>query len=332
MYSELLIERSLAPLMPFLNPEQFEEIVINRPQELWIKYRHKQQQKGWHACHIADLTYDFIKNLCQKLSNINQLPFISQGVPILATTILGGHRLQAMIGTNVRYDAKDRQGVALAIRLFNKNQSIKFEDFGLSHTEHSLTPTADTHKRHYYDSNPLTDLLHAIDHGEAILISGATSTGKTSFLNLLLKHIPEHKRVITIEDAREIHVPHPNRIHLLTSRTESLDKADYQALLDVVVRLTPDILIAGEVSMKNASGIYRLMTTGHTNFMATIHASSPEEALQAFCQNLSLSQHAISTHHALTVMHQSIGRIVQIQRNGDIRSISAITIPNYAIE
>src|SRR5262249_52740250 len=81
-----------------------------------------------------------------------------------------------------------------------------------------------------------------------ILISGGTSSGKTTFLNACLKEIPVRERIITIEDAREVYPPQPNRLHLLASRGEQgRAKISAQQLLEASLRLRPDRIILGEI-------------------------------------------------------------------------------------
>lgn len=336
-----LLANSLQSLRKYYDNPDLEEVAVNRPGEIWCKYRSKKKEdgsidedapKGWVPFEDETVSEDYVRRLCQKLANLNEQPFVHQGIPILSCTLPGGHRFQAIIGPNVRYDHDDTRGVALAIRLFSSEKRVTIKDFGLSF-EHGLTETQDTHheKRRYAD-NPLEDLIGAIDHGEAVLISGATATGKTSFLNDLVEYIPLSRRIITVEDAREVMLSHKNRVHLLAARTDSINKVGYSEILDVVVRMTPDVLIAGEISMKNAAGVHRLMTTGHTNFMATIHASSPEEAVKGFYQNLAQSNPGIDAQAAMEIIKTAFGRIVQIDRFSGRRVVTAIDIPGIVDE
>jgi type IV secretion system protein VirB11 len=165
---------------------------------------------------------------------------------------------------------------------------------------------------------------------EAILISGATATGKTTFLNALIGYLPEATRVVTVEDAREVIVPQQNRVHLVVSRTETANGIDVVKVVDAVVRLTPDVIVCGEIGIANAPGVFRLMTTGHTNFMATIHASSPEAALKAFYQNLAQNGAGLDAATAIDIIAGTFGRIVQIDRFGARRVVTAIDIPAMA--
>jgi type IV secretion system protein VirB11 len=113
----------------------------------------------------------------------------------------------------------------------------------------------------------------------------------------------------------------------VVSRTETVNGVDFMRVVDAVVRMTPDVIICGEISIANAPGVFRLMTTGHTNFMATIHASSPESALRAFYQNLAQTNPGIDADTAIDIIGSAFGRIVQIDRHGSRRIVTAIDIP-----
>jgi len=229
----------------------------------------------------------------------------------------------------VRYDRGDSRGVALSVRLFDPKRRIGFDRYGLA--ENSPLPgTPIRHGAQRYDASPLEDLLEAVRHREAILISGATSTGKTSFLNVLVDYLPPDARILTVEDTREVMLPQPNRVHLVVSRIEAGQGVDFMAIVDAAVRLTPDVIICGEIGITNAPAVFRLMTTGHTNFMATIHAHSPEAALRAFYQNLAQANPGIDANAAIEIIGSSFGRIVQIDRQGSRRLVTAIDIPGIA--
>jgi type IV secretion system protein VirB11 len=300
-----------------------EEIAINRPFEIWIK----PSGKNWISKKDDSLSESYFLKLCQILANSGGQNFHPETSPLLYTTLPEGHRFTAIVGHSVRYDLSDVKGIALTIRMFDPLRRISLDRYGLLPGQ-SLTTMPLRHGKKRYALSPFEDLIEAIRHREAILISGATSTGKTSFLNTMISYLPMDCRILTVEDSREIMIPHPNRVHLLVSRTHSSHMIDFMKIVDVIVRLTPDVIICGEISITNASGIFRLMTTGHTNFMATIHAHSPEAAIKAFYQNLLYSNPGIDSQSVQDIIRSSFGRIVQIDRQGFQRIVTEIEIPN----
>lgn len=321
-----LLMNALKPFRRYYESPEVEEIAINRPGEIYVK----GLGASWTPSEAPEINTKLLHSLCRMLANITEQDFDPGALPILSATLPGGHRFQAVIGPNVRYDMSDTHGVALNIRRFDKNKKFRLEDFNLRPGE-AIAGEGEIHRglhKRRYSEFIYEDLVQAVANGEAVLISGATSTGKTTFLNALVEHIPLDRRLITVEDTREVIVKHQNRVHFVVSRTAAANKVNYTHVLDAIVRMTPDAIICGEISITNAKSIYRLMTTGHSNFMATIHADSPEMALRAFWQNLAQTDSSIDPQAVVEILTRSFGRIVQIERRSGKRVITAVDAPN----
>lgn len=318
-----LLADTLAILSSYYSQSGIEEIALNRPGEIWVK----PNGGAWSAQADPRLSEGYLLTLCRQLANVSGQVFHPARKPILYTTLPEGHRFTAVVGSTVRHGMGDMRGVAITVRIYDPARRITFDRYGLRELS-PLPADPIRHGQQRYHDSPLEDLLAALAHREAILISGATSTGKTSFLNAMVTHLPEESRILTVEDTREVMLPHPNRVHLLVSRTEAAHGVDFMAVVDAAVRLTPDVIICGEIGIGNAPAVFRLMTTGHTNFMATIHAHSPESALRAFYQNLAQANPGIDADAAIEIIGSSFGRIVQIDRQGGQRLVTAIDIPS----
>lgn len=317
-----LLADSLTVLASHFGDGAVEEIAVNRPGEIW----HKPHGGDWLSGQDERLSETYLLTLCRQLANCSGQSFHPIHRPILYTSLPEGHRFTAIVGSAVRYERGDSRGLAITVRLFDPQRRIAFERYGLA-PRAPLPGSPLRHGHQRYEDSPLEDLLAALRHREAILISGATSTGKTSLLNALVDHLPAASRILTVEDTREVMLPHRNRVHLVVSRTLSSPGVDFMAVVDAAVRLTPDVIICGEIGITNAPAVFRLMTTGHTNFMATIHAHSPEAALRAFYQNLAQANPGIDAGAAMEIIGSSFGRIIQIDRQGGRRLVTAIDIP-----
>ncbi len=318
-----LLNQALKNFSLYYDRPGIEEVAVNRAGEVWLK-----SPEGWQSESAPELTYKYILALCRLLANITEQDFDKDKVPILSATLPGGHRFQAIIGPNVRYDISDTHGMSVCIRCFKKEKRFSLADYQLNPGEELTEIPIHSAKRKKYAETPYEDLIGAVAHGEAVLISGATSTGKTTFLNALVEFIPRDRRIITVEDTREILLPHINRVHLIVSRTSSANQVDYNHILDSVVRLTPDAIICGEISISNVKSIYRLMTTGHSNFFATIHAESPQMAIKAFWQNLTQNNMNLDPKSAIEIISMAFGRIVQIDRSSGQRIITGVEVPD----
>ena len=313
----------LRPLSYWYEQENIEEVAINHPGDIWLRLRGKRAYP-WVMYKDEKLSKEYLTDLLYIVANTYELPFDPiQGSPVVYATIPGDHRFSAIAGRNVMYDQDDLTGgVALTIRVHSDEVAFGLGDYGLQQGKalHKISPL----KQIKDPEDPYERLLLSIKRGDHILVSGATSTGKTTFLNNLLKILDIHKRIVTIEDTRELIVPHPNRVHLVLSRTEQTNEMDYAKIIDLVVRFTPDAIIGGEISTSNAGALWELMGSGHDNCLATIHAESSEAAYQAFTDRILHTYPTIDRAKTIEEMRQKL-RVVQINRDGNLRAITEIT-------
>jgi pilus assembly protein CpaF len=122
-------------------------------------------------------------------------------------------------------------------------------------------------------------LTLAVRDGKNILIAGATSTGKTTVANVLADAIPEHERILVIEDTAELRIRKPHVVSAESQLDTHRGQITFDDLLRAVLRHRPDRIIVGEVRGPEARTLLDAMNTGHRGTLATIHASSAEEAI-----------------------------------------------------
>ena len=318
-----VLESILRPLAYWYNQENIEEVAINRSKQIWLRLRGKRAYP-WVMYKDEKLTKDYLTDLLYIIANTYELPFDPvAGTPLVFAALPGEHRFSAIAGKNVMYDQDDLTGgVALAIRIHSDDVAFGLDSYGLKQGEklHKVNPLKDIKD----PDDPYEKLLLSLKRGDHILVSGATATGKTTFLNNLLKILDIHKRVLTIEDTRELLVPHPNHVHLVLSRTEQTNSLDYKKVIDLVVRFTPDAIIGGEISTSNAGAIWELMGSGHDNCLATIHAESSEAAYKAFVDRIIHSYPGTDRAKTIEEMRKKL-RVVQINRDGNLRAVTEVT-------
>jgi len=165
----------------------------------------------------------------------------------------------------------------------------------------------------------------------SILISGGTGAGKTTFLNILSRNIPQSERIITIEDAAELQLAQENIVRLETRppNIEGKGAIRQRQLLINCLRMRPDRIILGEVRGEEAFDMLQAMNTGHEGSMATIHANTSRDALSRLESMVAMSNLNLPEK---TVRHQiasAINIVVQISRLSDgsrkVVSLSEIT-------
>jgi pilus assembly protein CpaF len=124
-------------------------------------------------------------------------------------------------------------------------------------------------------------LADAVAARANIVVSGATSSGKTSLLNALVAHVPDGERIITIEDAAELRLPSSHVVRLESRRAtaEGLGRVDIRDLVRAALRMRPDRLVVGEVRGSEALDMMQALNTGHDGSFTTVHANSALDAL-----------------------------------------------------
>ncbi len=317
--SNIVLESLLKPLEEFYKPSFVEEIAINHAGEVWMRLH--GARVPWVSYQAEVLSKQYLVDLIHTVANIYERPFDPlHGIPVVYATLPGNHRFTAIAGPNVQYDERDLTGgVALNIRGGGAHET-SFENYHLKRGQQLLKVKPRENVR---PDDPYERLMSAINDGSPILISGATATGKTTFLNHMLTLIDKNSRVITVEDTREIRVPQANRVHLILSRTEQSNDMNYARLLDLVVRMTPDVIIGGEISTDNAAILWEMLGTGHDHFYTTIHAESAEAAYAAFADRILHTQPAYNRTDLINEMKKKI-RVVQLSRDGALRAVTEV--------
>ena len=172
---------------------------------------------------------------------------------------------------------------------------------------------------------PIAFLRAAIAAKKTILISGGTSTGKTTFLNSMLGEIPNEERVVLVEDTAELRLPGANGVGLIAVKGE-LGEARITAneLLQSALRLRPDRIVLGELRGAESVSFLRAINTGHPGSFSTIHANSLRGALEQLALMVMQTGIGLSRTDTIEYAASVIDVIVQLARVDGRRQITAI--------
>jgi pilus assembly protein CpaF len=164
-------------------------------------------------------------------------------------------------------------------------------------------------------------LTEAVREGQNILIAGSTGSGKSTLLGVLANAIPEHERILLIEDTAELHIRKPHIVSTESQTDTHRSQITFDDLLKAVLRHRPDRIIVGEVRGPEARTLLDAMNTGHRGTLATIHASSAGDALHRLA---SLVLRA-SPNLSMEVVRQDVDRcldsVVYVERDGAHRRV-----------
>lgn len=317
------LDRALEPIRDFLNDPRVVEIAVNKPGHVYV-----ERLGADHMEHheIAELTADEIQNIGERVAGITS-QFISPSKPILSAALPTGERIQIVLPPA----APEGGSISIRKQVVNNFTLEEYRDNGsLEKVSVAVGGLSDIDREliAHLRTNRIYDFIHtAITKRVSILISGGTSSGKTTFLNACLKSIDPHERILTLEDTRELFPPQANKVHLIASKgDQGTADATIQSLLEASLRMRPDRLFVGEIRGAEAFSFLRAINTGHPGSMSTVHADTPMgayEQLAMMMQQAGMSS-GYSKHDLMSYIQMVIPIVIQLRRDGGKRGVSEI--------
>lgn len=312
----------LETLKPWLeNTPTISELAVNRAGELWIEC----QKHGLYSEQVDTLDETFLENFSRQVAQFNNQA-INEESPLLSGSLPGGQRIQI-----VRPPAAPN-GHCFSIRkktLLKMNLDDYEERDAFNHVKtqmtSKITPEIAELQQLHKSGDIKAFLKKAVLAHQNIVISGGTSTGKTTFLNALLVEIPQDTRIITIEDTREVEIEQPNHLNLVAAKdSQGKARVTIQQLLEACLRLRPDRLIMGELRGAEAFTFLRASQSGHPGSITTVHADTPDGAIDQLSLMVLQANLGMSREDIKTYVSSLCDVIIQLSRKDGLRYISAI--------
>lgn len=255
-------------------------------------YHRAHQNIPTNVVYEEDALNSFIIQMAQRSGK-----HISVAEPMIDATMPDGSRIQMTLGTSVT-----AHGSTFTIRKFSDTP---------------ITPV-DLVKWGTFSSESMAYLWLCIENNKSLIYAGGTASGKTSSLNAVSLFIPEKAKVITLEDTRELKLPHPNWIPSITRDSFTADErgaVDMYDLLKAALRQRPEFLLVGEVRGKEALTLFQAMSTGHTTF-STMHADSVASAIHRL-ENppISVPRTMIQALDIMSIQSQTYTKGKRVRRN-----------------
>lgn len=301
----------LSPFEEWLSDGAVTEILVNTPGEVWTESAGVTGMTRHDAPRVDDLLLSRLAGQVARFSHQG----INRESPLISATLPSGERIQ-IVGPPAT-----RQHFALAIR------RPRVCDVPLSAYQRNEGDTEIVRRwnRERQFADDVEDLREAVRAGATILISGGTSSGKTTFLSALLREIPEYERVVLVEDTPEIRLGNRNGIGLIAVTGETGEaRVSTDDLLHAALRLRPDRIVLGEIRGSEAVSFLRAINTGHPGSMSTIHANSPSGALEQLAMMVMQTGLGLSRLDTIAYARSVIDLIVHLNRRGGHRSIDTI--------
>lgn len=286
----------LRPIEHLLESQTISEIMVNPDGSIWI-------EEGGRIRHMPDICFeeDALHTGLEVIANKFGKKLDADS-PIMNLRLPDGSRLAATIPPVVN------PRPLMTIRRFTSR------NFTMQNLIERKMLTAEQARK----------LSDAVRSGDNILISGATSSGKTTLLNVMADSIPEQERILIIEDTAELHIRKPHVVQQEAQTDTHRHPVTFDDLLRAALRHRPDRIILGEIRGVEARTLLDAMNTGHRGSLATIHASSAQGALLRLRTLLMRGTLSLRPEEADAEIRTSIHCVVHIHRENSQRQVSEI--------
>ncbi len=294
--------RKLGILQPMLDDPDVNEIMINGTESIYIEKNGKIEKYDKRFSDSAVLL-----NVIQSMvSWVDRT--VNESSPIVDARLTDGSRV------NIVLKPVALNGPIVTIRKFPERN---FEMAELV-AQGSLT------------EEEAAFLKKCVESKVNIFVSGGTSSGKTTFLNVLCGFISDRERIVTVEDSAELRLSPPNIVRLETKEHGSGNGKDItmRMLIKTALRMRPDRIIVGEVRDSAAVDMLQAMCTGHDGSMSTAHANSARDVITRI-ETMALWEGNINIEAVRQQIASGLDLVVHMQRSSDMkRFISEICCVN----
>lgn len=283
--------------IPYLNRD-INELIINREKEIWLA-----RGSDYERVEAEEFDKENLLRFCEQLATYRNLFFNSE-VPHLACSIpFTRYRVNAL-----HPSITTTNQLALCIRV-PSDSKFELEEFEMGE-----------HCKYSYE-----DIKQMVIDGSNILVSGGTASGKTSFLNALIEHIPLKNRILSVEDSPELDLRRfPNCVQILVGKNEDTNFT-YEQALNNAMRMSPERLMLGEIDTRNAMLFLRFGNTGHRGMVSTLHANSVNSVIEAIALNIKISKGSnLELETVEQYFKSAIDVVIQINKVGNKRVIQEI--------
>ncbi len=280
---------SLGPIRPLVEDSTISEIMINGAKSVYIQRNGRIEKTSVQFSDNAALLHTVQKILASSGSSRR----VDESSPYVDFSMSDGSRV------NVLIPPLSLSGPIVTIRKFSRE----------------LTTVEDLIEKQSLNKQVADFLIAAIKAKLNIVFCGSTGSGKTTLLNVLSAHIPEHERIITIEDTSELRLmqEHVVSLQAKAANIEGKGEVSIRDLFVNSLRMRPDRLIIGEVRGHEILDLIQSISSGHSGALAIVHADSPEECFNRMITMMLMSGIRLSGEQIEQQVATSIDLIVYVE-------------------
>ena len=268
---------TLRSLGRFLQDSKITEICINRPGGVFL-----ETGSGWQYELAPEIDFDWCCRLAKLVANYTRQR-IDATAPLLSASLPGGERIQLVLPP-----ATTAGCIAISIRrpapqLWSIEELAQRGVFRSTRRCDAVCDKLETQLLQLLASNQFEAFMRlAVRSRRNILVSGPTGSGKTTWTKALIREIPAHERLITIEDAQELVLDrHPNHVRLFYSKDDQgTARVTPKQLIESCLRMKPDRILLAELRAEEAFDYLRSVNSGHPGSITSVHATSAELAFE----------------------------------------------------
>lgn len=327
-HETVFIETALQPLRPWLDNPDVVEICANRPGEIWVEVigapamvRHE----------LPALTVGALRHIAERVAG-HTGQSINEEHPLLSAALPSGERFQGVL------PPATTEGGAFAIRK-QVIKEMRLEDYRRMGSFDRFKPSGageltdlDRELCELLEANQIEAFIRlAAQSRISMLVSGGTSSGKTTFLNAVLKEVPIEERILSIEDTRELKPHQPNYLPLVASKgDQGQARVTVDSLLQASLRLRPDRIFLGEIRGAEAYSFLRAINTGHPGSITTVHADSPAGAFEQLALMVMQSGLGLRKDEIIAYIRAVLPIVIQQKKIGGWRGTAEIYFSKMA--
>jgi type IV secretion system protein VirB11 len=270
------LELTLTALRPLLARRDVTELCINQPGTAFVETR-----EGWQQERVPFADFEWCRRLAKLVANSTRQR-IDEESPLLSASLPSGERIQIVLPP-----ATSAGCIAITIRrpcdeVWSIERLSASGIFRATRRASDALDETETELLRLLEAQEYESFMRlAVLARKNILVSGPTGSGKTTWTKALIREIPRDERLITIEDAQELILDHPNHVRLFYSKDDQgLSRVTPKQLLESCLRMKPDRILLAELRSEEAFDYLRNVNSGHPGSITSVHAASAELAFE----------------------------------------------------